>query len=46
MFIGHFAVGFASQRVAPKTSLGTLMIAPLLLDIWIDRHRELRAAPA
>jgi hypothetical protein len=35
MFIGHFAVGFASERVAPKTSLGTLMIAPLLLDmLW------------
>ena len=33
MFIGHFAVGFASKRVAPKTSLGLLVTAPLLLDL-------------
>jgi membrane-bound metal-dependent hydrolase YbcI (DUF457 family) len=35
MFIGHFAVGFASKRAAPKASLGVLLAAPLLLDmIW------------
>jgi membrane-bound metal-dependent hydrolase YbcI (DUF457 family) len=35
MFIGHFAVGFASKRLAPRTSLGALMAAPLLLDlVW------------
>ncbi|MGH7269968.1 MAG: metal-dependent hydrolase [Polyangiaceae bacterium] len=35
MFIGHLAVGFASKRLAPRASLGTLMAAPLLLDlIW------------
>jgi len=35
MFIGHNAVGFASKRVAPRTSLGWLMAAPQLLDlIW------------
>ncbi len=33
MFIGHFAVGFASKRVAPRTSLGLLLAAPLLADI-------------
>jgi hypothetical protein len=33
MFIGHFAVGFASKRVAPRTSLGFLMMAPLLADL-------------
>ena len=33
MFIGHFAVGFASKKFAPRASLATLMIAPLLLDI-------------
>jgi membrane-bound metal-dependent hydrolase YbcI (DUF457 family) len=33
MFIGHFAVGFASKRVAPRASLGPLMAAPLLLDL-------------
>jgi membrane-bound metal-dependent hydrolase YbcI (DUF457 family) len=33
MFIGHFAVGFASKRAAPKASLGVLMAAPLLLDL-------------
>jgi membrane-bound metal-dependent hydrolase YbcI (DUF457 family) len=33
MFIGHFAVGFASKRVAPRASLGILIAAPLLLDL-------------
>lgn len=33
MFIGHFAVGFASKRVAPRASLGVLMAAPLALDL-------------
>lgn len=35
MFIGHFAVGFASKRWAPRTNLAVLLAAPLLLDaIW------------
>ena len=33
MFIGHFAVGFAAKRVAPKTSLGPLIAAPIFLDV-------------
>jgi len=33
MFIGHFAVGLASKRAAPKASLGWLMAAPMLLDL-------------
>jgi hypothetical protein len=33
MFIGHFAVGFASKRFAPRTNLALLMAAPLFLDI-------------
>lgn len=33
MFIGHFAVGFASKRFAPQASLGVLMAAPMLLDL-------------
>lgn len=33
MFIGHFAVGFASKRVAPRASLGVLMAAPLFADL-------------
>lgn len=33
MFIGHFAVGLASKRVAPWASLGMLMAAPNLLDL-------------
>jgi membrane-bound metal-dependent hydrolase YbcI (DUF457 family) len=33
MFVGHFAVGFASKRLAPRTSLGWLMVAPLFLDL-------------
>jgi hypothetical protein len=35
MFIGHYAVGFAAKRLAPRTSLGTLLSAALLLDlVW------------
>ncbi|MCP5117677.1 MAG: hypothetical protein GY953_43190, partial [bacterium] len=33
MFIGHFGVGLAAKRVAPRTSLGWLIAAPLLLDV-------------
>ena len=33
MFIGHLAVAFASKRLAPKTSLGTLIAATELLDL-------------
>jgi membrane-bound metal-dependent hydrolase YbcI (DUF457 family) len=33
MFIGHFAVGFAAKRFAPRTNLGLLIAAPILLDI-------------
>ena len=33
MFIGHYAVGFASKRFAPQASLGVLMAAPILLDL-------------
>jgi membrane-bound metal-dependent hydrolase YbcI (DUF457 family) len=33
MFIGHFAVGFAAKRFAPRASLGALVAAPLLLDL-------------
>jgi hypothetical protein len=33
MFIGHFAVGFAAKKAAPKASLGALMAAPILADL-------------
>lgn len=33
MFIGHFAVAFASKRVAPRVSLGTLVVAAAFLDV-------------
>ena len=33
MFIGHLAVGLASKRAAPRTSLGWLMAAPMFLDL-------------
>ena len=33
MFIGHFAVAFATKKVAPKVSLGTLVIAACFLDV-------------
>jgi membrane-bound metal-dependent hydrolase YbcI (DUF457 family) len=33
MFIGHYAVGFGLKKAAPRTSLGILLLAPLLLDL-------------
>src|SRR2546429_6459934 len=33
MFIGHYAVGLASKAFAPRTSLGALIAAPILLDL-------------
>lgn len=33
MFIGHFAVGLASKKFAPRASLGALIAAPILLDL-------------
>jgi len=33
MFIGHFALGFASKRLAPQASLAPLLVAPLLPDL-------------
>ena len=33
MFIGHFALGLAAKRAAPRTSLGTLFVAPTLADL-------------
>jgi hypothetical protein len=36
MFVGHFAVGLAGKRVAPKVSLGTLVLAAAFSDVlWI-----------
>jgi len=33
MFIGHYAVGLASKKLAPGASLGALIAAPILLDL-------------
>ena len=33
MFIGHFGIGFAAKRIAPKTSLGTLFFASQFIDL-------------
>ena len=33
MFIGHPATGIASKRVAPRASLGILVLAPMFLDV-------------
>jgi membrane-bound metal-dependent hydrolase YbcI (DUF457 family) len=33
MFVGHYAVGFAAKRAAPRTSLGFLIAAAVLLDL-------------
>jgi hypothetical protein len=35
MFLGHFAASLAAKRVAPRTSLGTLVAAGQLIDlVW------------
>jgi hypothetical protein len=33
MFIGHYALGLASKKLAPRASLGALIAAPILLDL-------------
>jgi hypothetical protein len=33
MFLGHFALGFAAKKIAPKESLGTLFAASQWLDL-------------
>ena len=33
MFVGHYAVGLAAKRAAPRTSLGVLVAAAILLDL-------------
>jgi hypothetical protein len=33
MFIGHFGVGLAAKRAAPKTSLGMLFLSVQLADL-------------
>ena len=33
MFIGHFGVALMAKPIAPKTSLGTLMLASSLPDL-------------
>ena len=33
MFIGHFAVGFASKRFGPRTNMALLIAAPLFADL-------------
>jgi len=33
VFIGHFAVAFAAKKVAPRASLGTLVVAAAFLDV-------------
>ena len=33
MFIGHYAVGFAAKRLAPRASLGTLFLSVQFVDL-------------
>lgn len=33
MFIGHFALGLAAKKIAPKASLGTLMLSVGFVDV-------------
>ncbi len=33
MLLGHYAVGLAAKKIAPRTSMGALVAAPILLDL-------------
>jgi hypothetical protein len=33
MFVGHFAVGFAAKKFAPRSSVAVLLAAPLFADV-------------
>ena len=33
MFIGHFGIAMAAKKAAPRTSLGTLILAAQFLDL-------------
>jgi membrane-bound metal-dependent hydrolase YbcI (DUF457 family) len=33
MLVGHIAVGLAAKRIEPKISLGTLVLAPMFVDL-------------
>jgi membrane-bound metal-dependent hydrolase YbcI (DUF457 family) len=54
MFIGHFAVGLAAKRLAPRAALPVLLAAPQVLDIaWpifvatgVERLRIMKGATA
>ena len=36
MGIGHFAVGFAAKRAAPRASLGVLLLSGVFVDLlWV-----------
>lgn len=50
MFIGHFGVALAAKRIAPRTSLGTLILGAQFLDLlWpvllLLRIEHVRIAP-
>jgi membrane-bound metal-dependent hydrolase YbcI (DUF457 family) len=54
MFIGHYALGFAAKKWAPRTNLGMLFVAPTLADLlwpiflllgWERAHVEPGANP-
>lgn len=50
MFLGHFAAGLAAKKLTPYTSLGTLLLSALLLDlIWptlvVRGIEQVRIAP-
>ena len=40
MFIGHFALGFAAKRAAPRLSLATLFAAGLWIYLRATRARD------
>ena len=42
MFIGHFGVGFAAKRVAPRVSLGTAFLAAQFLDLLFNCGADAR----
>lgn len=45
MYLGHFAVGLAAKPVAPKVSLGVLLVATQVIDILFGVFRLFRVDP-
>lgn len=44
MFVGHYGLALAAKRAAPRTSLGTLILAAQWADLLWAVRRDARGA--